>query len=60
MRLDIWARLGSLAGSEKNAFKLGSTATLRLTADVAKNLSVLSGVACRKRRAIFSYLAAPN
>jgi len=35
-------------------------ATLRLTADAVKNLSALSGVACKKSGAMFLSLAAPN
>jgi hypothetical protein len=35
-------------------------ATLRLTAEAVKNLSALSGVACKKSGAIFPSLAAPN
>jgi hypothetical protein len=35
-------------------------ATLRLTAEVVKNLRALSGVACKKLGAILTFLAAPN
>jgi len=35
-------------------------ATLRLTAEVEKNLSALSGVAYKKFRVIFPFLIAPN
>jgi hypothetical protein len=35
-------------------------ATLRLTAERTKNLSALSGVACKKPGAIFLTLPAPN
>ena len=35
-------------------------ATLRLTVDEVKNLSALSGVACKKIEAILPSLAAPN
>jgi hypothetical protein len=37
-----------------------TTATLRLTAESVKNLSAVSGVACKKIGAIIPSLAAPN
>jgi len=50
-------RLNSQKLAPRARFEL---ATLRLTAEVAKNLSALSGVAYKKIGAILISLAAPN